>query len=180
MHDVICCEYMTRLRKRGAWHKYEHSCVCIYIYIYTHECLYIYIYMDVCVGIFVYCGWPAKLSPASLKRRRRVKKPFLCVFWRVYLIKCCTHENLRNRERGRKTLVSQERDSEAETQKFKPKPRGGNSALRGGSRTVGGLYGVMNEDTELWRWGLDKLASLVTVSKFRWVLAIAIYTHKEC
>ena len=52
--------------------------------------------------------------------------------------------------KGRRTMVSFEWDSRADSQRFKPKMReAGQSTPRCGSWTVRGRYGVKNEDTEL-------------------------------
>ena len=66
----------------------------------------VYAWVSVCVR-----GWVAKegiLSLASLKRRRSVQKAFLCLFWREEHTKSCTCENLRDRKRRRRKLISPE------------------------------------------------------------------------
>ena len=68
------------------------------------------LYMDVYVLVFVCVhGWMAKegiISPVSLKRRKSVQKTFLCLLWCEDHTKSCARENLQDRKRRRRTLIS--------------------------------------------------------------------------
>ena len=126
-------------------------------------CIYIYIYMDTCVWVSVCVrGWVAKegfLSSTCLTGVRVSKGTPLSILARI------SHRELYPREparpEGKKDWCWSVR-SELLKQRVKHSEVG-QSALRRGSRAVGGWYGVKNENSEQWRWWFDELSFLVAV-----------------
>ena len=84
--------------------------------------VYIYIYGCICVGLSV-CSWMGgqrrDLIFGIFEVASECSEDLFCLFWREDRTKSCARENLQNRKKGRRTLVSKKVSSKWSVRHFR-------------------------------------------------------------